>query len=297
MVLSLTIADSDQTPLPSEKKSHISSKNETLIDLIQQQTDSVKRIVSHHQTQYPVVTKYPNNKLKQESETFENLKIRCQQLARLNAPPRVENKTGFYITAEPTPTKTTTGTPITITSTSTTTATPKPKPPQNIKYIKLEPVILQKTILSDGRTIYYWHKSLPSHIAPPSTTPQPITTPAPTPLPQQQPSANYNFRNFFPSFYPVGSVESTSTTTTEKTTTTTEIEKPDEMYYQHQLRFVVPVPYAPPDDPGVKKPYDFDQFAYYPKQLQPETINMQIPYVPTFHIIKAVAVPNHFKTE
>lgn len=289
LILSLTVSLSNQVPLPAKKDSNLSSKNQTLTDLVQRQTDTVKKIVSHHQAAYPVVTKYPNSKPKQETETFEDFKTRCQQLARLNAPPTVENKPGFYITAETTPTKATT------TTTTTTTTTPKPKPPQDIKYIKLEPVILQKTILSDGRTIYYWHKSLPSHIAPPSTTSQPITTSPLPPQPQQHTTTSYNFRNFFPSFYQVGSIESTSTTTTEKTTTTTEIEKPNEMYYQHQLRFVVPVPYAPPDNPGLKKPYDFDQFAYYPKQLQPETVNMQVPYVPTFHIIKAVAVPNHFE--
>ncbi|XP_044272169.1 uncharacterized protein LOC123016040 [Tribolium madens] len=248
------------------------SPNKTLSELVQRQTDAIKQIVSNHHRDYPVITKYPADDKQKKPETLsiEDLKIKCQHLARLATTPSPRNTTpnGHYITADDPP-------PVT---------TPKPAP---VKYIKLEPVILQKTIMSDGRTVYYWHKSIPSQIALATSTPPSTTTTAA--------SGGYNFRNFFPSFYPIGGSESVSQTTTEKTTTTEKSPEEGMQLYQQQLKFVVPVPYSPPEEQSVRKPWDFDQFAYYPKPLQPENMNLQVPYVPTFHVIKAVAIPNQYE--
>lgn len=208
---------------------------------------------------------------------------------------------GFYITTEATTTTTTRKPPPVAVSTP----SPTPPSPQNIKYIKLEPVILQKTILNDGRVIYYWHKSLPSTVQLAPSVPMPQTqtlpsTPATTTT-STTPSGGYDFRNFFPSFYSFGGSEQSATTTTEKTTTapstTTSAtsDASDDLMYEQQLRFVVPVPYANADDQNIRKLGEFDQFAYYPKPLQPETVNLQVPYVPTFHMIKALAVPNQYE--
>ncbi|RZB40537.1 hypothetical protein BDFB_012942, partial [Asbolus verrucosus] len=160
-----------------------------------------------------------------------------------------------------------------------TTETPPPTKPPPVKYIKLEPVILQKTILGDGRTIYYWHKSLPSavQVAPAPSTPPPTTT-----------TQGYNFRNFFPSFYSAGGAEPAGEATTEKTPAA--LDRPEEVLYQQQLRFVVPV-YVPPEESDPKKSWQHEQFAYYAKPPQPE-ITLQVPYVPTLHVIKTLTVAN-----
>lgn len=162
-------------------------------------TETVKKIVAEHQdiaAEYPPVTKYEYpaiTKYEPQRETemvpLEQLKIKCQQLSRLfgtnnktsqSIPSRPQNHKypdiqsrpvyyptrptfrpirypstskpqGFYITSQPSTTR---------------------RPPSNtddqstapIKYIRLEPVILQKTILGDGRTVYLWHKSLPTAV-------------------------------------------------------------------------------------------------------------------------------------
>ncbi|XP_050292859.1 uncharacterized protein LOC126733562 isoform X2 [Anthonomus grandis grandis] len=49
-----------------------------------------------------------------------------------------------------------------ITSTTTPNTTELPTKKINIRYTKFEPVILQKTILTDGRVIYNWYRSLPT---------------------------------------------------------------------------------------------------------------------------------------
>ncbi|XP_063910616.1 uncharacterized protein LOC135127881 [Zophobas morio] len=270
-VLLSTLHTATSTPLPDRvfvRNETSVTHNQTIADLVQRQTDTIKKIISNHHIDYPVITKYPPDDKQKKSDPipFDELKIKCQHLARLisTTTPTPRNISGFYITSEePPPT------------------TPKPSPAP-VKYIKLEPVILQKTIMSDGRTIYYWHKSIPSQFAPatPTTPPPTTTTPAP----------GYNFRNFFPSFYSIGGSEPVGATTTEKAPTSEEMH-----LYQQQLKFVVPVPFVPAEDPGVKKPWEIDQYAYYPKPLQPENVNMQVPYVPTFHVIKAVAVPNQYE--
>lgn len=65
-----------------------------------------------------------------------------------------------------------------------------------------------------------------------------------------------------------------------------------EILYAQQLKFVVPVPVN--DDEGtipVRSPWSFDPYVYYPKPLQPNSINVKVPYNPMFHVIKAVKVP------
>ncbi|EFA12318.1 hypothetical protein TcasGA2_TC004219 [Tribolium castaneum] len=267
--LSNTLSYPTSHPLPDRVFTPTTTPNKTVSDLVQRQTDTIKQIISNHNRDYPIITKYPaDDKQKKPETSLEDLKIKCQHLARLatTPPPRNTTPSGHYITADG----------VTI---------PKAAP---VKYIKLEPVILQKTIMSDGRTVYYWHKSIPSQIAPaPTTTPPPTTSAVP---------GGYNFRNFFPSFYPIGGSESVSQTTTEKTTTT-EKPPPEEgvHLYQQQLKFVVPVPYSPPEEQTVRKPWDFDQFAYYPKPLQPENVNLQVQKKNTFHVIKAVAIPDQYE--
>lgn len=213
--------------------------------------------------------------------------------------------------------------------------------PHNVKFIKLEPVILQKTILSDGRVIYYWHRSLPSSIQQ-SSVQQPASTqysqvkqptvaqhyqqhnygPAKASLNQvpkpstqySNPSGYYNtpstttpsssglgLSNYFPFYWSSGSnaeptTESTTTSTTVSTTTSTQKSTDDkerDLLYANQLRFVVPVPYEDPEN-VTKQAWEFDQFAYYPQYLQPNSVNVQVPYVPSFQMIKALTIPNQY---
>ncbi|KAG5882922.1 hypothetical protein JTB14_023384 [Gonioctena quinquepunctata] len=297
--------------------------------------------------------------------------------------PSTSSPNGFYITAQPT-----SGKPSVNIQTS---------PP--IKYIRLEPVILQKTILSDGRTVYYWHRSLPTAVEYPANQPPasqfseggeqhqlnypsqavygyapqnqyvyPSNPHIPTAVeyPAKQPSATqfsengdypsqavygypqnqyvlpsnphilssnsyyypvigqdskievekesehtteiatsstteesygYGFSNFIP-FY--SSSKGDSTTTTAEPTTSTAPPKPptdkvlrDNLMYAQQLKFIVPVPYdgSKGMSQAGQQPWGFDQWAYYPKELQPNTVNVRVPYSPTFHMIRAVTVP------
>lgn len=159
-------------------------------------SEEVKKIVADHPQptvpEYPVVTKKEPQK-EIDKLTIEELRIKCQQLSKiLNLNKEVEEKlnlgstsrpvnhkypeksprpsyiatkpnikhryptmrpNGFYITAQPvSPKKPISSSPV---------HSPGNPP---IKYIRLEPVILQKTILGDGRTVFYWHKSLPTAV-------------------------------------------------------------------------------------------------------------------------------------
>ncbi|XP_045463916.1 uncharacterized protein LOC123673464 [Harmonia axyridis] len=317
--------------------------------LMTQQTEAIKKIVSdtqHIQLEYtstekPIASTSDNQKNYTEIN-LEDLRIKCQHLERLFRANNSKFESDSYTNTKPIETSTTatykkrfpltypvyfqgrkdkikystpkikgfyvTTTPTETVSSSTTPKTPKKEQP-NVKYIKLEPVILQKTFLSNGKVVYYWHKSLPSSIHyqnPPkdvesisiTSTPEPTTTTTAS-------SYSYSFRNLFP-FYSMGNSDSyqtststepttTSTTTTTTTTTTTESTKINTDFEDlaTQLRFVIPVPFVDPENVS-RNPWDFDQFAYYPKPLQPTKINYQVPYVPTFHVIKALAVPNKY---
>lgn len=103
-------------------------------------------------------------------------------------------------------------------------------------------------------------------------------------------------------YYSYRQQETSSSSTTEPSTTiassTTTMKPPTEtaptsdILYAQQLKFVVPVPVD--DEKGtipIREPWNFDPYVYYPKPLQPSSINVQVPYNPMFHVIKAVKVP------
>lgn len=96
--------------------------------------------------------------------------------------------------------------------------------------------------------------------------------------------------------------QSSSSSTTEPSTTTSTTTKlppaesisTSDLLYAQQLKFVVPVPVD--DDKGnipVRgEPWTFDPYVYYPKPIQPSSMNVQVPYNPMFHVIRAVKVPS-----
>lgn len=326
----------ETTPIPETE----TVENRSISDMMLKQTETVKKIVSEqakHQ-EYPVITKFDaehkeiNNK-EMDKMSLEELRIKCQHFAKFfntsrlqDTRPPLPQKNDFQIGYRPimfeqkkrpvyvpptpphSPRFPATRPGFYITTQATTTAKPVTTPTpvtSNVKYIRLEPVILQKTILSDGRTVYYWHKSLPSAVAYPAAqtamqTQKPSTESSieeevveTTEQPHTTTGSYYNrydIRNFF-AFY------RSPSTTTEKstTTTTTTTSKPNVgPLFQNQLRFVVPVPYDSQNGGPVKSTWGFDEFAYYPKDLQPSTVNVQVPYSPSFHVIKALAVPNKY---
>uniref|UniRef100_A0A6P7GP42 Uncharacterized protein LOC114341197 n=1 Tax=Diabrotica virgifera virgifera TaxID=50390 RepID=A0A6P7GP42_DIAVI len=117
---------------------------------------------------------------KSTAEEISKLNIKCQHLYRLLYPNKAQsfqNKPSYdhvddyrpiYVsTPKPQvrPTYPSTMRPSSFYITVPTVNTRGPAPSTSpIKYIRLEPVILQKTILSNGRTVYYWHKSLPTAV-------------------------------------------------------------------------------------------------------------------------------------
>lgn len=386
--------------------------NETIGELIAQQTDNVKKIVADQNEQqasiaeYPVIAKeepnYSEEAKKQiEKLSIEQLKVKCQHFSKLfqvnktnelnkspihsgitpnqnayrsnNHKPYNSQARPVYIQPKTTfqPKYFTTQKPngFYITHGS---ATQKPKvntPKTPVKYIRLEPVILQKTILNDGSTVYYWHRSLPTAVEISSDTSQnnQISTSTEQPLPynnyydQPTPNIPYVYANmpyryapwsqnpytpntYIPAYRSVApstennlSEEQTSTETTTSSTTstteqtsygygfgsflpfygykhdvtattteppttttttsgpTTEKLKTSDLIYAQRLKFIIPVPYENLNGGSVvsaRNPWDFDQYAYFPRELQPNTVNVEVPYNPTFHIIRAVAVPS-----
>lgn len=383
--------------------------------IAQRTEDIKKIVAYQNQQQaieYPVVTKLEPNyseevKKQIEKLSIEELKIKCQHFSKLfqvnktNAniptvqngvnpnqnvlnrsnnnhkpyssqtrpvyiPPKTTFKPKYFTTPKPNGFYITQGT--TQKPTIHTQKTP-------IKYIRLEPVILQKTILSDGRTVYYWHRSLPTAVEVASDTtqnnqlststdqtypsynnyygPPPVynnynnipyaygnspyryapwsqnyapntyaaayqnpytsteessekqksteaTTESSTTSTTEQTSYGYGFGSFLP-FYGYRQEETTTTTTDATTTTTTtpqpttEKLKPNNLLYAQQLKFIIPVPYEDLNGGtsiSARNPWELDQYAYYPKELQPSTVNVQVPYNPTFHMIRAVALPS-----
>ncbi|CAH1986384.1 unnamed protein product [Acanthoscelides obtectus] len=162
-----------------------------------QQAENIKKIVADQEDQirgdYPVLSSKQDLQSKDlESMTLEELKSKCQQLYRLlsaanktqqqqplvsnnrlvnhklpetSARPVYVQMKPSYKSKYPTTIKPT-GFYVTQPHVATTTKRPATSTPSTppIKYIRLEPVILQKTILSDGRTVYYWHRSLPTAV-------------------------------------------------------------------------------------------------------------------------------------
>lgn len=160
---------------------------------------------------------------------------------------------------------------------------------QTMKYVKLEPVVLQKTLITDGKTIYYWYKTVPdyklqsevhstSYIKPPS-------------------DVKIKDSNWQDSKYITNTIPTTTRTTeayiTKTTTTQNSASHGDKMKnsYQHQLRFVIPMPYPKPEVIS-KYPWELDPYAYYPKDVQPSYMNLPVRYVPTYHVIRSLNVPN-----
>lgn len=158
--------------------------------LEEKQMETIKRISAeqlNNTPEYRPISKYQPQR-ETENLSLEQLKIKCQHLSRLievnrtnqiipNRPtnhkypevharpvyyptratfrpvkyPPTSKPHGFYITSQPSTPKA----PPT---------TASEQPTTSVKYIRLEPVILQKTILADGRTVYLWHKSLPTAV-------------------------------------------------------------------------------------------------------------------------------------
>nr|CAH7752094.1 unnamed protein product [Callosobruchus chinensis] len=405
---------STAAPQTTNSQTSTTAKNQTTQDkedlqnLMSQQAENIKKIVAdqeeHIRGESPILESKQEPQSKElESMTLEELKSKCQQLYKLLSAanktqlqqPLVNNNrlvnhklpetsarpvyvqmkpsykskyptttkpNGFYVTQ---PHVSTTKKPVS--------SSPSTPP---IKYIRLEPVILQKTILSDGRTVYYWHRSLPTAVEysntqnsnyyqPPQQQIQQIQQIQQLQQQQQQqqqqyqqaypvpqyasrypeyPSAGsyyvaspesigsytsrypgqrlvesqdrtqststepsttttteysgYGLSNFLP-FYSLSRYDSTSSTTTEPTTTTStttikpvtdKLASAEDLMYAQQLKFIIPVPYDSGTN-AVRKPWDFDQYAYYPKELQPSTVNVEVPYSPTFHMIRAIALP------
>ncbi|XP_060519363.1 uncharacterized protein LOC132697764 isoform X2 [Cylas formicarius] len=225
-------------------------------------------------------------------------------------------------------------TPPTISTTADGMAATPPK--IKIKYTRLEPVILQKTILTDGRILYHWHKALPTAAfdVPVQETGTPIQ---PEPAPYEFPSFVAHkpshetatersttstttsksswylvpFGNLFgsssedettteqprtPSTIINSASSSSPTSTTAASTPSTSpvsesITSTDEVQLEHQLKFVVPVHYDDIDHElnPQSKLWNFNRFAYYPKDLQPANVMPQ----PSFPLIKSLVVPKY----
>lgn len=189
LVSSIPVETTLDTLETSEEVAEQTSRTTEKSILEEKQTEAIKRISAEHvdtpPVEYPSIAKYQHQR-EQEKLSFEQLKIKCQHLSRLidtnrtnqivpNRPinhkypdvharpvyyptratfrpvkyPSTSKPHGFYVTSQPSTTKS----PPT---------TEQPTTP--VKYIRLEPVILQKTILADGRTVYLWHKSLPTAV-------------------------------------------------------------------------------------------------------------------------------------
>ncbi|XP_074038589.1 uncharacterized protein [Leptinotarsa decemlineata] len=334
---------------------------------------SITSDIANSDTQEPVTKNDPQNveeKNEVEKLAFEMFKRKCEHLQDIlrqnktkpnaNRPTSNQHQSRpFYITPKPLykPIYPTTSKPNGFYITAQPSTTRKPivhvQTPPPIKYIRLEPVILQKTILSDGRTVYYWHRSLPTAVEYPSKfseeaqhteniknefvptygyVPQNINIPPPPSVPimtsnsyyyptvnqsrntggadkntvevttesttttTTEESSGYGFGSFLP-FYSMNKAEPAPSTTTQPTTTsppppsTNKVIK-DDLVYAQQLKFIVPVPYDGTQERlPVQAPWSFDPYAYYPKSLQPRTVDVRVPYSPTFHMIRAVAVP------
>lgn len=205
----------ETTPNSSDSLEHVAEQNIKTTEksvLPERQTESIKRVSAEHQdisSEYPPITRRePQQDI--DKMSIEQLKLKCQQLSKLLSQttpaippnhkypdiqerpiyyptrptfrpiryPQTSKPQGFYVTAQTTTTKR----PPTSISGQTTAP---------IKYIRLEPVILQKTILGDGRIVYLWHKSLPTTVEYPSNP----TNYYPYQQSEDQKKLNYNDQN------------------------------------------------------------------------------------------------------
>ncbi|XP_030750388.1 uncharacterized protein LOC115878145 isoform X2 [Sitophilus oryzae] len=203
-------------------------------------------------------------------------------------------------------------------------------PPINIRYTKFEPVILQKTILSDGRVLYHWHKSLPTsaislpapiaQIVPPYQIAPAIVAPGSVVMQEQSTTTEQAtttteksswlfvpFSSFFGGSHheeettveSSSSTPPTSTSTPDLPSSTKNTPKPipNSLNAQdvklQQLKFVIPVHYDDIDSTisSQNKPIDYDRFAYYPKALRPNNPALGQPSLP---LIKGLGVPQRY---
>lgn len=164
----------------------------------------------------------------------------------------------------------------------------------SIKYIKLEPVILQRMLMSNGQNYFYWYRTVPNYVKYAEPHQQ---------LFQTQEQSKYSIKYVVPSSTPAMTTTKpiTTTTTTPRTTTVSTttptitsayaaINNVNANGYKHEFKFVVPYNFN--NDKNLYANGQIDPYAYYPKYFQPNTMNVQIPYVPTFQMIKTLSVPN-----
>ncbi|XP_076263328.1 uncharacterized protein LOC143198159 [Rhynchophorus ferrugineus] len=199
--------------------------------------------------------------------------------------------------------------------------------PIKVRYTKFEPVILQKTILSDGRILYHWHKSLPTtaigipapiaQIIPPyevspellsttkNTAQEAGNTAETTTTTTTTEKSSWLFVPFS-SFFG-GSHEDETTVETTSPTTPTSSPSPqttasnvsvkltannpstDDVKLQHQFKFVIPVHYD--DIDAQNKPPEYDSYQQYLPKRPATAVTAQPPSLP---IIKSLAVPQRY---
>lgn len=236
----------------------IQPQNKTIEQIMTDQTEAVRKIIeAQRQTDidYPIVTK---KETAIAEKTKDEIKIQCAELTKQKQKILTTTTTTERVEIKP--------------------LGPFVKPDlmvnrrrfnglvnDNVKLIKFEPVILQKTILKDGQVVYYWHKSLPF--------PQYLVV---NPEEQQQKTT-----------------PTTTTTTTTSTTTTTE--KPNTTFYGNQLRFVVPMNYHPSAENNYKNAGNYDPFAYFSKYVHPQHgVPIEVSAPPTLPVIKTLLIPNRY---
>lgn len=84
--------------------------------------------------------------------------------------------------------------------------------------------------------------------------------------------------------------ETTEVTPPEPTTTIPSTTTHEHMMTE-KMRFILRMPYPKPDVLG-NFPWEFDRYAYFPKHLQPDYVNVPLPYSPTYHMIRKLIVPS-----
>ncbi|XP_018333858.1 GATA zinc finger domain-containing protein 14-like [Agrilus planipennis] len=181
-----------------------------------------------------------------------------------------------------------------------------------LKPIQLVPTILQKVILKDGSAVYYWPRK-------PQSASQTSSN-----IYQQINSVNNN--NGFSQDYQAQasqslkqSFDTTSNNNPSNKKSQSKIrdlpknEKKSDILpeyeikydsgvatnskpstpsnYNQQLKFIVPFRGCK-DEVPTRYPNQFDPYAYLAKPMQPSEINLRVPYVPRFHAIKTLTIPD-----
>lgn len=108
----------------------------------------------------------------------------------------------------------------------------------------------------------------------------------------------YRLRNSnpFPTDYTTPYIAPSTSTSTTTTSTTTETPTPTQQQdpvYQEQLKFVIQMPYIEPDI-GLPPQRKFDQYSYYPQEFQPSYMNAPMVYQPSYHMIRTLVIPNEY---